>query len=182
MKRRILPIFLLFALLLSGCGARVAEARYRRFAEDLAARETLSFRCRLRAEYADRRVDFTLAFTRDESGDTVTVLAPEAIAGITARLAKGGSSLVYDDLILDLGPLDDRGLSPVGALPLLVDTLTGGHLDSCWEDGGLAAYALLADDSRSVRVWFSPEDMVPRSAQLLCDGAVVLACEIEQWR
>lgn len=182
MKRRILPLLLLCVLLLSGCGTKKEEARFRRFAEDLAARQTLSFRCRLRADWPDRRADFTLSFSRDEEGDAVTVLAPESIAGITARLTEAGGSLCYDDLILDLGALDAGGLSPVGALPLLVNAMAGAHLDSCWSEDGQAVYALTVDDDRSVRVWFTPENMVPRRAQLLSGGRAVITCEIEDWR
>ena len=181
MKRRLLPLLLLSALLLSGCGSSKAETNYQQFAQRLAEQETLSFQSRLRAEYPDKTVSFTLNFSRDGERDTVTVIAPELIAGLSAHVERDGSSLEFDGMILDTGPLDESGLSPMAALPALVDTLANGHLDSTWEDQGETVVQLIADDTLSVRVWFRPDSMTPTYAELLSGEDITILCEIENW-
>ena len=121
MKRILLPLLLIACLFLSGCGDHAAEKRFTDFSEGLAAKETLSFCADMRVEYADRTLEFTLAYARDADGQTITVQKPERIAGIRAHLAPGSNTLEFEGLILDTGPLDPYGLTPMNALPKLVD-------------------------------------------------------------
>ncbi len=182
MKRICLPILLLCCLLLSGCGTSAAEARYRAFSEELGARTALHFTAKLRAEYPDRSFDFTLQYAMAEGEQTVTVAEPEIIRGIRARLLPGETKLEYDNLILDTGDLDPHGLSPLSALPLLVEAMRSGHLDSHWQEGQKLAVQLILTDDTSAVVLFRQEDMTPTHAELLCDGRVAVSCEISDWR
>ena len=179
-KRLLLPIFAC-CLLLTGC-ARRGETRFLAFSDALAAREELSFTADLRAEYADRTLNFTLAYGKNAEGESVTVLRPERIAGIRARLKPGSAALEYEGLILETGPLDPYGLTPMNALPKLVEALLAGHLDSHWQDAGAAAYRLIPDDTLAVSVWFEPESMRPLRAELESGGKVHIYCEITDWR
>ena len=149
-------------------------------ANDLAAAEDLSCTAKLRAEYPDRSVDFTLAYRRDAAGEEVAVLAPERIAGIRARVQPDSSALVYEGLILDVGPLDAYGLTPMSALPRLTETLLRGAVDSHWEEDGLHVYRLILDDHLSATVWFS-EAMVPVRSELASDDNVCIFCELSEW-
>ena len=180
MKKALLSVLILFPLLLCGCGDRAALSRFDVFSDDLAAKETLSYTTKLRAEYPDRSVEFTLAYQKDAEGEEVAVLAPERIAGIRARVQPGSSSLVYEGLILDVGPLDAYGLTPMSALPRLTETLTHGAVDSHWEEDGLRVYRLILDDHLSATVWFS-EAMIPVRAELASDDNVCIFCELSDW-
>ena len=180
MKKALLPALILLSLLLSACGDGAAKGRFESFSASLGERESLSFTAGLRAEYPDRSDDFTLAYAKDPAGEQITVLAPELIKGISARRETGSTALVYEGLILDLGPLDTYGLTPMCALPRLVETMTGGHVDSYWEEGGLHIYRLILDDHLSATVWFDP-GMRPLRAELTCDGNVRVFCEISDW-
>ena len=181
MKRAIFPLLLVACLLLSGCGRRADEKRFVSFSEDLAGRTSLSFRADLRAEYADRTLSFTLAYAKDAEGETVSVLKPERIAGIRAHLRPGSDTLEFEGLILDTGPLDPYGLTPMNALPRLVEALCTGHLDSHWEENGAPVCHLILDDHLSVTVWFSPEGMIPTYAELQSDEKVHTFCTISDW-
>ncbi len=181
MKRLALPL-LLVSLLLTGCGQRGSEKRFLAFSDALAAKETLSFTADVRAEYADRTLEFTLAYEKDAEGETVTILRPERIAGIRARLKPGGSTLEYEGLILETGPLDPYGLTPMNALPKLTEALLTGHLDSHWTDDGALVCKLILDDRVSVSVWFEPESMTPRRAEIQSGETVCLFCELSDWR
>lgn len=180
MKKALLPVLLLLSLLLSACGDGAARSRFEAFSGSLRERESLSFTAELHAEYPDRSDDFTLAYAKDPAGEQVSVLAPELIRGISARRETGSTALIYEGLILDLGPLDAYGLTPTSALPRLVETLTEGHMDSYWESDGLRVYRLICDDHLSASVWFD-SDMRPRRAELESDGNLRVFCEISDW-
>lgn len=182
MRRFFLPVLLCFCLLLSACGANAVESRYKAFSQELAERDTLSFTAALRAEYEDRAASFTLRYDRNAAGCTVTVLEPEIVAGIKARLDEGGSRLEYEGLIIDTGDLGSYGLTPMSALPTLVEAMKSGHLESFWEEGGLAVMQLILDDHLSAQVSFQQETMIPVHAELVSDGKVTVVCEIENWK
>lgn len=181
MKRLFIPL-LLCCLLLTGCARRGDEKRFAAFSDALAAKEALSFTAEVRAEYADRTLDFTLRYEKDAAGETVTLLRPERIAGIKAHLAPGETALEYEGLILETGPLDPYGLTPMNALPKLVQALAGGHLDSHWTEDGAPVYKLILDDALSVTARFDPEGMIPRACELQSGEKVCISCEISDWR
>ena len=179
MKKTLVLLSLLFAFLLSGCG-NAALQHYERFAEDLRERDALSFTAELTASYPDRTAQFSLRYALEDGVQRVTVLAPERISGISARVEQGKTALEYDGLILDTGDLNEFGLSPMSALPLLVEALRQGHGAAFWTEEGMDAVELLVDDHCRARVWFGEEGL-PCRAELLSDGTVTVQCEIKNW-
>ena len=179
MKKTLVLLSLLFAFLLSGCG-NAALQRYESFAEDLRERDALSFTAELTASYSDRTAQFSLRYALEDGVQRVTVLAPERISGISARVEQGKTALEYDGLILDTGDLNEFGLSPMSALPLLVEALRQGHGAAFWTEAGMDAVELLIDDHSRARVWFGEEGL-PCRAELLTDGTVTVQCEIKNW-
>ena len=178
--KRICLLFLTLCLLLCGCGKRNDEQRFRAFSAALAERDTLGFTAELCAKYPDKNVRMTLRFSLQGELQRVTVLKPDIIAGIGAAVRAGETQLEYDDVILDTGPLDAYGLSPLSALPILVDALRGGFPASYWEEDGLTVMSLIRDDRYTVEVWFDA-DMTPLHAELLSAGAVTVVCDINDW-
>lgn len=179
MKKLLVLFPLLLCLLLSACG-NPALTRYEAFAADFADKESLSFTAELCASYPDRTARFSLRYALEDGVQRITVLAPEEISGISARVELGKTALEYDGLILDTGDLDDYGLSPMSALPLLVDALRRGHADAFWTEDGKDAVEILADDHTRAQVWFDPSGL-PCFAELVCDGAVTVSCQIKNW-
>ena len=179
MRKTLSVLLLVCCLFLTACG-NPTQDRFLAFSQELAQRDTLTYTAELTASYPDRSVDFTLRYSLENGVQRVTVLSPGEISGITARVEGGGTALEYDGLILDTGDLDDFGLSPMSALPLLFDALCHGHADSFWTEGDEQAVMLLYDDHTNVQVWFSG-DMIPLRAELICDGTVTVACTINNW-
>ena len=182
MKKFCLSISLCLCLLMSGCGGReFAKAR-----EDLAALlETaacLSFTANVRAEYEHKTARFTLSYYEDAEGGKVTVLAPQLIAGVSARIEPGSTSLEYDGVCLGTGELDDFGLSPMSALPMLVQALKDGDMNAGWTESGCTVLELQSTDELVCTVWFTSEDMTPRQAELRSDGRVKVFAEISDWQ
>lgn len=182
MKRLCLPLVLVLCLLLAGCGSSAAAERFESFSRELAERKELHFTAQLRADYPDKTLDFTLQYALRDGEQTVTVVQPQHIAGIRARIADDATTLEYDDLILDTGDLDGAGLTPMSALPILVETLRSAHPDSYWEEAGERAVQLIRDDHLSATVRFTPEDMRPTRAELISDGRVTVSIDISDWR
>ena len=181
MKRVCLPLLAIVCLLLTGCAGREVEKAYAGFSERVNAAQSLTFTANVRAEYEHKTAKFTLSYTEDDSGGAVTVLAPELIAGVTARVEPGSTVLQYDGVVLDTGSLDSLWLSPMSSLPVLVQAMKSGHLDSYGEEYGLYVCRLEPNDEYRVAVWFEPDGMVPQLAELESGGRVTVIAEISVW-
>ena len=183
MKKLYMPLMPLLgaALMLSACGGGAARAGFESFAEDLSARDELHFTSQLRAEYDDRCVEFTLDYAADSGGCTVTVVSPEIIKGVSAHITAGETALEYDGVALDTGALDDFGLSPMSALPLLVDAMRTGYLDSAWEENGELAAVLIPSDGLSVEVHLDKYSKTPLYAEISSAGRVRVTAQISGW-
>ncbi len=181
MKKKLLPLVLALCLLLSACGGSgEIKSAYDDCAEQLSSASSLSFNATVRAEYEHKSARFALNYVEDAEGGTITVVAPELIAGISAHVSKGSTTLDYGDVTLDTGALDEHGLSPMSALPLLVETLRSGYLDSFWEEDGKTVLQLVPNDELICTVWFG-EGMTPLRAELVSDGRVVIYADFTDW-
>lgn len=139
--RKSLTCVLMITLLLTGCGRSKADSP-----EQLAAlirTEYLSLSgwssdVELSAVYEEQVFDFKIRAEWEREGETVlTVLEPELLEGITARIRKGESLLEYDGAGVSLGVLDMNGLTPVTAIPALMACITGGYMARCsWTGEG----------------------------------------------
>ena len=174
----LLPLCLLFTF--SGCGTEKAELRLSEFSSGLSEKTELSFTADMRCEYPDKAEKFALLFEKKPDGCTVTVISPESIAGIKAHVGSDTNKLEYGGAVLDVGDLDQYGLSPMSALPLLYRALCSPYIDSVTSAGDGTEYLLTYDDNTCVSVRFSAE-MIPESAELICDGKVTVYCKIEDW-
>ena len=181
MIKKYLSVLLAVCLILSGCGTSDVKAAYKNFSEELSAQDGLSFTASLRAEYEHKTARFTLSYTEDAERGTVTVVKPELIAGVSAHVEHGGTSLEYDGVMLDTGDLDEFGLSPMSSLPMLVQALREGYLDSFWAEDGKSVYQLVPNDNLVCTVWFEPETMTPVRAELISGGRVKVFVDISDW-
>lgn len=91
------------------------------------------------ADYGQRVYQYELAVAVDGEETTLTLSAPDTVAGITARVTGQDGQLEYDGLSVETGPLDPEGLSPVSAVPALLEGARSGYIVSCAleEDGAL---------------------------------------------
>lgn len=177
--KRLCPVILSFCLLLTGCGGRDIRSEFSAMSERLGG-ASLSFTANVRAEYEDKTARFTLSYEEDGEGGSVTVLAPELIKGVTARIAQGSTSLEYATVVLDTGSLDSFGLSPMSSLPVLADALRHAHLDSHWEEDGITVLQLQPEDALKCRVWLD-DGMCPVRAELISGERVTVYIEITDW-
>lgn len=179
--KRICTVFALCAvLLLTGCGSGL-EQRWDEFSKTVSEADNLSFTAALRAEYEDKRVSFELRYEQSGGECAVTVLSPKELRGVKAVRKNGSGALKYYGFVIDTGTLDG-GLTPVGALPALVDALRGGYADCFWREGGSTVVRLIPEDGMTVTVWLEEESLTPVYAELASGERVTVFCEIEDWK
>lgn len=144
----------------------------------------------LTADYGARVYDFTVDVQWNREGDTVlTVREPELISGLTARVHDGETFLEYDGARLESGPLWPDGLSPVDAVPHLMDQICTGFMAEC---------GLTEEETPSLRIccrdaelepgegveyvfWFSAGDHSLQRAEVSDRGTTVLFCTFQDF-
>ena len=128
---------------------------------------------------AIRRARDTLTCQELPDGYDLTVTAPEQAAGVTAHLRDGASALAFDDIILPAGDLNGAGLTPLTALPYVVQAIRSGYVDLTWTEDGLQVVQLITDDHTAVRLYL--DGTVPQCAELSVDDTLCLRCTMENW-
>lgn len=128
---RFRPVCLCFCLLfiLAGCTPGSDAPPKDEIREYYAALPELTLSARLRTDFGDRIIDFSVRYThRLEGQGEMEILSPEMIRGITAKVSEGDVTLTYDGLELSIGALPGTGLSPMESLPLMVWDWSRGYL------------------------------------------------------
>ena len=128
-----------------------------------------AFELEARVDAGDLLWELSLACDLDAAGNgTVTVLAPESIAGISAVCEDGGASLRYEDLALGLGTLPGTELAPAQAPSRLVLAWAQAWIASAGpeNEGILASYE---DGNLTVRTCFDAAGL-PTWAELDING------------
>lgn len=189
--RKLMSCVLMMTLLLAGCGGQSGEESPDNLAAQIRG-EYLSLSAwtatvSVTADYGERVYDFVLDVSWEKEGETVlTVVEPELIAGITARLKEDGAYLEYDGASLSTGPLTGEGMTPLEAVPFLMEQLTSGYMARCdhetWDE-----WQVLRVDCRDPEgeegtgsecaLFFDPDTHDLLRAELSYDGAVVLTAE-----
>lgn len=186
---------LMMTLLLTACGGKAGGNE----AEELAlavrteylAASACSGTAAVTADYGQRVYRYEMTFTADGEETVLVLTAPETVAGLTARLsAKKDSVLEYDGAVLETGPLDESGLTPVSAIPALLDTIREGYLDTCVLEamGEGQALRLLSRDPEAelgtgleTTMWFDPESHGLLRAEISRDGFCMIQCEFSDF-
>ncbi len=168
-------------LLCGGCGRKTEQAAD--IQEQYARVNTAQMEAEVTFHTAQEARSFTLRcdYTPEES--TVTVTAPETVAGITATVSGEGLTIGYDGAVLSAGSGGVPG--PVNALPYLLRALGSGYLleqgretledTDCWR---LTLDAALGDTPLTCTAWLEAETLLPRYAEIAMDGTVAVSVRL----
>ncbi len=169
--------FLLLALL-SGCGKSGDEARFRQF-QQLLETAAVTVTAEVTALSDDAVTAFTLTCAESPEGTSVEVLQPEMLAGVRAWLRPGETTLEFDGVALPV-PDAPGQVSPLLALPMLLEAVRTGHIDLVWREGDALAVQLILDDETTVRLFFNA-DNVPVYAEIAANDRTAVQCAITTW-
>ncbi len=185
---------ILSLLLLPSCGGMEEQNQ----AEELAltirgeylALESLSASMDVTADYGERVYDFALTAAVSGEETVLTLTEPEWAAGLTARITGEEGALEYDGLILETGPLDGEDLSPMSALPQLLEAARSGYMAECsLEEGEQRTFLRVryADpdqppgEGRETTLWFDPDTHALVEGEISMDGLRVIRCTISEF-
>ena len=123
-----------------------------------------------------------------QTGVELTLTAPETVAGLTARLAGEESQLEFDGLSVETGPLDGDGLTPVSAVPALLEAARSGYITACGLEGeGTVLRVDCGDPTGSpgagteYALWFDASAHTLIKGEISVDGFRVILCEFSQF-
>jgi outer membrane lipoprotein-sorting protein len=135
------------------------------------------------ADYGERVYTYSASFSGNGLEGRMEITGPDNIAGTAVRWSEEGTSLEYEGVSLETGPLSADGLSPADGFPLILECCTrGAILESCREDlngvetlrVGLQNPDLPADAESRVDVWVDPEEFTMLRAEVSSSGRTVL--------
>ena len=176
--------------LLSACGSGDGGSRADELALEIRGEYLSMTGCtadlELTADYGQRVYTYGMTLSYQQGGDTtVTVTAPEEVAGVTARISGENTYLEYDGVSLETGPLDETGLSPVGAVPLMLRCVREGFIaESGMEELDDVEYLRVvcrapeeaAGSGTEVTLWFEPMQHTLVRGEVSVDGVRVIGC------
>ena len=185
---------LMMTLLLSACGGAGGESGPQEQALTIRGEYLEAAVCTARlnvtADYGQRVYTYSVDVTVAGEDTVLTVAAPEEVAGVTARLSGADSRLEYDGTVLETGPLDGEGLTPLGAVPALLESARSGFMDSCTtqllgERDTLRVACrdpeVPAGQGRETTLWFDSQTHALVRGEIAVDGYRVILCEFEQF-
>lgn len=169
--------FLLFlpCLLLCGCTADETTDRADTLIQSAAAASGYAALAKVQIDCGDAVERYTLSVKAEGDETRVSVLAPEALEGVTAVLTGETLALEYEGLALG-GVSISPTVCAANCVPLALSTLRGGELRERSEEGGLLRLAFSAENDLCAAVYFD-ESGVPVFAELEENGRI--AAQIE---
>lgn len=185
LRKKFALLLTLISIFLTGCAAKSPAQQPLTFRTALLEAGGCSFTAAVTADYGETTADFTLeASFAPDTGASLTVTAPETIAGITAHVKDSAADVSFDDTQLGLGSLANGRLAPLAAPYVLGQSWAGAYIDSTGTEEGLlrATYRLGYDKQELVvDTWFTEEPFTPQYAEISADGRMVLSIRISNF-
>ena len=143
----------------------------------------------LSADYGDRCVEYKLAYVGDGKSGEVSVIEPDEIRGISAQIGEDKKvSLKCGDVLIDTGVIYGTDVSPVGALPLIVNAVREGYVSTVYRETlNGSEYTVVEIDETPAgesekliyTLWFAAEDRSLYKAEVNAGGLVVVTALFE---
>ena len=190
MRKRLICV-LMMTLFLTGCGGgggKEAEELVLSIRGEYLAMESCAIQASVTADYGQRVYEYEMAVSVNGTETVLTLSAPETVAGLTARLAGEESQLEFDGLSVETGPLDGDGLTPVSAVPALLEAARSGYITACGLEGeGTVLRVDCGDPTGSpgagteYALWFDASAHTLIKGEISVDGFRVILCEFSQF-
>lgn len=185
------PMMTLLLLLLPGCGGKGqggdrVEERALAIRGEYLEMDDCAATCTVTADYGQRVYEFAYALTVQGEEVTLALTAPQELAGATVRLSGKEGRLEIEGAMLETGTLDEEGLTPVSAVPALLEAAKSGFMDIyALEDVGVGqALRVECRDpeqqpgtGREIVLWFQPDTGALLRGEISSDGRRVIDCQ-----
>ena len=196
MRRRMMCVPMMILLLtLTACGGSGEGSQAEQLALEIRGEYLDMTACNatmdVTADYGQRVYDYTIEAAYVKDGETtLTVTAPEIIAGVTARLSKDSTVLEYDGVCWETGALNPDGMSPVDAIPALLAYAREGFIAECGMETVNETELLrivcrdpegTAGAGEECSLWFAPDTHALLRGELSQDGYTVIQCVFSQF-
>ena len=184
MRRAIASALMMILLLLPGCGTREArlEEGFDALRKAVTAAQSIAFQAAVTADYGGTVAEYTMNAAYDGQQTTVELITPEILAGVKATALRGQTSVGYAGVILGAGPLDGEGLTPVSAIPVMLDALANAYVELRWWDGGDMAARFYVGENSVLTLWMDGVSLAPKAAEIAAGGRTVTTIRIENWQ
>ena len=186
--KKILSVALAF-LFLTACSGKDASQSFLDIrAAYLSSDITLS--AEVTADYGDRCYEYGLSYTGDGKSGEVSVLSPEEIRGISARIDDNKQVILKcSNVLIDTGVLYGTGVTPVEALPLIVNAIREGYVSAVYTEtlNGEEYIVVEIDETPAgesektiYTLWFCAENNVLYKAEISSGGFVSVTALFEE--
>lgn len=189
--RKCLVCVLMTTLLLAGCGqggGNEAEELALTIRGEHLAMNGCAARAAVTADYGQRVYRYEMAVSVTGQETLLTLSAPETVAGLTARMTGEENLLEFDGVSVETGPLDDSGLTPVSAVPALLEAAKTGYITACaLEEDGTVLRVDCGDPAGSpgtgaeTALWFDVSTHALTRGEISSDGFRVILCEFSDF-
>ena len=118
-------------LLLCGCSGNGGERKdeVQLLQEEYQSLSACDMQAKVRCDNETEVVEYLLQCHWSADGtSSVEILEPEMLAGICAQFDREQMTLVYEDMSLAAGQIDDTKLSPANILPMMMDGIREGYI------------------------------------------------------
>lgn len=193
MRKRIVPLAVGFICLFSACGlqTQTAEELLQQVRGYYLEIEACAGHCEIVADYGQRVYLYGIDFSWSKDNETTLVLtAPENVLGTTVRISSGETALEFDGTLLETGPLDASGLTPIDALPAFLRYTQEGFVASCSienteSDSYLHITCTVPKANNTLRteadLWFSADTYALLRGEICSNGQTVIQCDFSDF-
>lgn len=194
MRRSGVVCVLMITLLLAACGGSGEDKGPLEQALAIRGEYLAAAGCTARldvtADYGQRVYTHTVDVNVSDGRTTLQVVAPEEVAGFTAHLDGARSSLEYDGAVLETGELSCDGLTPLSAVPVMLETARSGFIAGCTREmlGEREAVRVQCHDpaaqpgnGRETTLWFDADSHMLLRGEVSVDGRRVITCEFAEF-
>ena len=179
-------IFIIFTLSLASCTTGGSPASARSAAEKIAPLfetvQSLTARVTILVNRGTLENEFTLSWTATASESAITVIAPDAVAGVSVHISADGRSVAYDGAALTLPDT----VSPLELLPWMLSSWRDGVYAEAVADNTSGVQAVvvtyrdtIAQDIYECRTRFDAARLTPLAAEVSVNGVRMAAMRFD---
>lgn len=192
MKRKIMCLGVLLALLFSSCGGggNEAEELLQKIRGHYLEAVTVAGHGEITADYGQRVYTYEVDFTWSKNGETVLLItAPENIAGAVVHISAKESALEFEGTMLETGAINGDGLTPIDCIPTLLRYTQEGFVTAC----GLETIENITyihitctdpvsttEENIQADLWFAADNYQLCNGEISVDGSTRLYCRFSE--